>query len=189
VGGRQRARPGCGRLFVWILWRWWARCVVLVLMVLTRGVRRQRKRIGALGVRGGSGRMYMCCRVRGMLVVMVSWGCNDIDEQWYFSPLLAAKRRTLFDPAFIMCVMNAINVSSLSVPLSASDTPSLNPSHTSAAGSLENLAAGESARPSHALPHRAGKAKSHCIFNFCCRWLALPFSLQSHGTFLIIKGF
>ena len=74
----------------------------------------------------------------------------------------------------------------LSVSYSAIDTPSLNPSHTSA-GSFEDLAAGET---SHALPHRASSAKLPTVsFDFCSRWLAFPFSLQSHGTFLIINGF
>lgn len=31
-------------------------------------------RIGALDLIDGSGRMYMCCRVRGMLEGCVSWG-------------------------------------------------------------------------------------------------------------------
>lgn len=61
----------------------------------------------------------------------------------------------------------------LSVSYSAIDTPSLNPSHTSA-GSFEDLAAGET---SHALPHRASSAKQPLYLSTSARVGLLSLSL------------
>ena len=106
-------------------------------------------------------------------------------SDWEFSsPLLAAKRRTLLDPAFMVCVMGGMILPS---PSPSAQLVLLHSIHPIPALAFEDLAAGER---SHALPHWAGSAKLATVsFNFCCRWLAFPFSLQSHGTFLIIKGF
>jgi hypothetical protein len=89
------------------------------------------------------------------------------------SPLLAAKRRTLLDPAFMVFTVSGIILPLRLLQYSAIDTPSLSIHPIPGQRWLVR----ESLRGSHALPHRASSAKLALYLSTSARAGLLSLSL------------